>query len=58
MSTPTLPGATPEPAAAPPRTAGAPAIRPDARFPRPAPDPQDDWPLDVHLPDALEDDEC
>jgi hypothetical protein len=55
MSDQTLPGAKPEPVAA--ATAGAVATTAE-KFPRPHADPQDDWPLDVHLPDEKEDDEC
>lgn len=53
-----LQGTAPAPAApaADPVQRAAPAAA--EKFPRPAADPQDDWPLDVHLPDEREDDEC
>lgn len=59
MSTLTLPGNGPDPAPAPPasRTSG-PVATAGERFPRSRPDPQDDWPPDVQLPDEKEDDEC
>lgn len=59
MSAQTLPGARPEPAGTHPAagTTGTVAAAAE-KFPRPAADPQDDWPLDVHLPDEREDDEC
>lgn len=59
MSALTLPGARPEPAGTPPDAAklqGAPSS--GEKFPRAKADPQDDWPLDVHLPDEKEDEEC
>ena len=61
MSAQTLSGTTPEPAGTPAdtaRLAAAPLAAAAEKFPRPAADPQDDWPLDVHLPDEREDDEC
>lgn len=59
MSAQTLPGTKPE-SPGPPRSTGtADAVATAAeKFPRPCADPQDDWPLDVHLPDEKEDDEC
>lgn len=65
MSAPTLPGTGPLPAGT--RTAAGTAgtaatpgtvATGGEKFPRPHADPQDDWPLDVHLPDDKEDDEC
>jgi hypothetical protein len=59
MSTLTLPGVRPEGTGAQPGTAKPADVRAGAeKFPRPGADPQDDWPLDVHLPDEREDDEC
>jgi hypothetical protein len=59
MSAQTLSGTRPDVPATPPSTgtAGAAATAAE-KFPRPHTDAQDDWPLDVHLPDENEDDEC
>jgi hypothetical protein len=56
MSAQTLPGTRPEPAGTQPATEATATTA--EKFPRPHADPQDDWPLDVHLPDEREDDEC
>jgi hypothetical protein len=58
MSTQTLQGSGPAPAAPSADAALRSASAAAERFPRPAADPQDDWPEDVHLPDEREDDEC
>lgn len=58
MSTQTLPDPRPDSPGTPSTgTAGAAATAAE-KFPRPHADAQDDWPLDVHLPDENEDDEC
>ncbi|HYR08842.1 MAG TPA: hypothetical protein VEQ60_13760 [Longimicrobium sp.] len=59
MSGQTLTGTRPESAGTQQSTGTAHAVAAAAeKFPRPRADPQDDWPLDVHLPDEKEDDEC
>ena len=59
MTALTLPGTRPEPAATPPDAAKPAGVQASGEtFPRARPDPQDEWPLDVHLPDDKEDEEC
>jgi hypothetical protein len=59
MSTQTRSGTRPEPPGTPRATGTAGAVATAAeKFPRPHADPQDDWPLDVPLPDDREDEEC
>lgn len=59
MSTLSQPSAKPDTSTGTqPQTAVPPAAVADARFPRPRPDPQGDWPRDVRLPDEYEEGEC